>query len=61
MVKVNHDLLMKFIKQYINDEWLLRMIRKFLTSSIQFVKVFTRFNQGGRIKYDKYLEMKING
>lgn len=52
---------MKFIKQYINDEWLVRMIRKFLTSSAQFVKVFTRFNQGGRIKYDKYLEMKING
>ncbi|MCH4170682.1 MAG: group II intron reverse transcriptase/maturase, partial [Lactobacillus sp.] len=31
---VNHDLLMKFINQYIEDPWLLRLVRKFLTSGV---------------------------
>ena len=43
---VDHDLLMKFIKQYIDDEWLLRMIRKFLTSGIMNGKVFQKSEKG---------------
>lgn len=31
---VNHDLLIKYIEQYIDDTWLLKLIRKFLTSGI---------------------------
>lgn len=29
---VNHDLLIKFLKQYVDDPWLLYLIRRFLTS-----------------------------
>ena len=43
---VNHDLLMKFIKQYINDEWLLRMIRKFLTSGAMDGNLFQKSEKG---------------
>ncbi|WP_083477742.1 group II intron reverse transcriptase/maturase, partial [Companilactobacillus mindensis] len=43
---VNHDLLMKFIKQYINDEWLLRMIRKFLTSGVMNGQLFQKSEKG---------------
>ncbi|WP_269083234.1 reverse transcriptase domain-containing protein, partial [Companilactobacillus kimchiensis] len=43
---VNHDLLMKFIKQYIDDEWLLRMIRKFLTSGVMDGKLFQKSEKG---------------
>ncbi|WP_125711377.1 group II intron reverse transcriptase/maturase, partial [Companilactobacillus zhongbaensis] len=43
---VNHDLLMKFIKQYIDDEWLLRMIRKFLTSGVMDGKFFQKSTMG---------------
>lgn len=43
---VNHDLLMKFIKQYIDDEWLLRMIRKFLTSGVMDGQMFQKSKKG---------------
>lgn len=43
---VNHDLLMKFIKQYIDDEWLLRMIRKFLTSGVMDGQLFQKSEKG---------------
>jgi len=43
---VNHDLLMKFIKQYIDDEWLLRMIRKFLTSGVMDGHLFQKSEKG---------------
>ncbi|WP_125608462.1 group II intron reverse transcriptase/maturase [Lapidilactobacillus bayanensis] len=31
---INHDLLIKYIGQYIDDSWLLKLIRKFLTSGV---------------------------
>ena len=31
---VNHDLLIKYIGQYVNDPWLIRLIRRFLTSGV---------------------------
>lgn len=43
---VNHDLLMKFIKQYIDDECLLRMIRKFLTSGVMNGQLFQKSEKG---------------
>ncbi|AUI71790.1 group II intron reverse transcriptase/maturase [Companilactobacillus alimentarius] len=43
---VNHDLLMKFIKRYIDDEWLLRMIRKFLTSGVMDGQLFQKSEKG---------------
>ena len=43
---VNHDLLMRFIKQYIDDEWLLRMIRKFLTSGVMDGQMFQKSEKG---------------
>lgn len=43
---VDHDLLMKFIKQYIDDKWLLKMIRKFLTSGIMIGQIFQRSEKG---------------
>lgn len=43
---VNHDLLMKFIGQYIDDEWLLKMIRKFLTSGIMDGHLFQKSEKG---------------
>jgi len=43
---VNHDLLMKFIRQYIDDEWLLKMIRKFLTSGVMDGQLFQKSEKG---------------
>ncbi|MCD2256010.1 group II intron reverse transcriptase/maturase [Lactobacillus sp. CC-MHH1034] len=43
---VNHDLLMKFVGQYIDDPWLLRLIRKFLTSGIMNGGLFEKSTQG---------------
>lgn len=43
---INHDLLMKFVKQYISDEWLLRMIRKFLTSGVMDGHLFQMSEKG---------------
>lgn len=37
---VNHDLLMGFIEQQISDPWLLRLIRKFLTSGVMNGEIF---------------------
>lgn len=37
---VDHDLLIKFVKQYIDDEWLLKMIRKFLKSGVMNHSVY---------------------
>ena len=31
---VNHDLMIKYLQQYIDDPWTLRLIRKFLTSGV---------------------------
>jgi len=43
---VNHDLLIKFIKQYTDDEWLLNLIRKFLTSGVMDGKLFQETEKG---------------
>ncbi|MFC6163716.1 group II intron reverse transcriptase/maturase [Lactiplantibacillus dongliensis] len=43
---VNHDLLTKFVGQYINDLWLLRLIRRFLTSGVMDGKLFERSDKG---------------
>ncbi|NLR10798.1 reverse transcriptase domain-containing protein, partial [Lactobacillus sp. HBUAS51381] len=43
---VNHDLLIKFIGQYINDPWLLRLIRRFLTSGVMNGKLFEKSDRG---------------
>lgn len=43
---VNHDLLIKFVGQYIEDEWLLKMIRKFLTSGAVDGKLFEKTEKG---------------
>lgn len=43
---VNHDLLMKFIKHYIDDEWLLKIIRKFLTSGVMDGQMFQKSEKG---------------
>lgn len=43
---VNHDLLLKFIRQYIDDEWLLKMIRKFLTSGVMDGQLFQKSEKG---------------
>jgi len=43
---VNHDLLIKFIKQYTDDEWLLNLIRKFLTSGVMNGKLFQKTEKG---------------
>ncbi len=37
---VNHDLLMKFLEKQVSDPWLLRLIRKFLTSGVMNGKLF---------------------
>jgi group II intron reverse transcriptase/maturase len=43
---VNHDLLMKFISQYIDDPWLLHLIRRFLTSGVMNGPLFEATNKG---------------
>lgn len=43
---VNHDMLMKFLKYEITDEWTLRLIRKFLTSGVMNGQTFERSEQG---------------
>lgn len=37
---VNHDLLMKFLTQYFDDPWLLRLVRKFLASGVMNGRLF---------------------
>lgn len=37
---VNHDLLIKYIEQYIDDPWLVKLIRKFLTSGVMTGSTF---------------------
>lgn len=43
---VNHDLLMKYLQQYISDPWILRLIRKFLTSGVLDHGLFARSEKG---------------
>ena len=43
---VNHDLLMKYLQQYISDRWILRLIRKFLTSGVLDHGLFARSEKG---------------
>ncbi|WP_125608460.1 group II intron reverse transcriptase/maturase [Lapidilactobacillus bayanensis] len=43
---VNHDMLMKFLGQRISDPWLLRLIRRFLTSGAMNGPLFERSNEG---------------
>ena len=43
---VNHDMLIKFLERRINDRWLLRLIRRFLTSGTMNGKMFERSEQG---------------
>lgn len=37
---VNHDLMMKFVSQYVHDPWLLKLIRQFLTSGVMNGRIF---------------------
>ncbi|MFC6202969.1 group II intron reverse transcriptase/maturase [Lactiplantibacillus nangangensis] len=50
---VNHDLLMNFVQQQIQDPWLLHLIRRFLTSGVMngqlFQKTTTGTPQGGNL------------
>jgi group II intron reverse transcriptase/maturase len=43
---VNHDLLIKFLKQYVDDPWLLHLIRRFLTSGVMNGKLFEQSEKG---------------
>lgn len=43
---VNHDLMMKYLQQYIDDPWILRLIRKFLTSGVLDHGLFVRSGKG---------------
>ena len=43
---VNHDLMMKYLQQYIDDPWILRLIRKFLTSGVLDHGLFARSEKG---------------
>ena len=43
---VNHDLLIKFIQQYVIDPWVLKLIRKFLTSGVMDQGLFVRSDKG---------------
>ncbi|QZN92881.1 group II intron reverse transcriptase/maturase [Limosilactobacillus panis] len=43
---VNHDLMIKYLQQYINDPWTLRLIRKFLTSGVLDHGLFARSDKG---------------
>ncbi|AMV60893.1 Mobile element protein [Pediococcus damnosus] len=43
---VNHDLLIKFIEQYVNDPWLTKLIRRFLTSGVMNHGLFESSEKG---------------
>ncbi|KRM85805.1 rna-directed dna polymerase [Liquorilactobacillus vini DSM 20605] len=43
---VNHDLLIKFMKQYVSDPWVLHLIRQFLTSGVINGQLFERSDKG---------------
>ena len=43
---VNHDLMMKYLQQYIDDPWVLRLIRKFLTSGVLDHGLFAKSEKG---------------
>lgn len=43
---VNHDLMIKYLQQYIDDPWVLRLIRKFLTSGVLDHGLFARNDKG---------------
>ena len=43
---VNHDMLIKFLERDIKDRWLLRLIRRFLTSGTMNGKMFERSEKG---------------
>jgi RNA-directed DNA polymerase len=43
---VNHDMLIKFLERDVNDHWLLRLIRQFLTSGTMNGKIFERSEKG---------------
>lgn len=43
---VNHDLLVKFIEQYIDDPWLTKLIRQFLTSGVMNHGLFESSDKG---------------
>src|SRR5699024_11797440 len=43
---VNHDLMIKYLQQYIDDPWTLRLIRKFLTSVVLDHGLFGKSEKG---------------
>ncbi|RND56641.1 Group II intron-encoded protein LtrA [Lacticaseibacillus paracasei] len=43
---VNHDMLIKFLERDVNDHWLLRLIRHFLTSGTMNCKMFEGSEKG---------------
>ncbi|WP_040534222.1 group II intron reverse transcriptase/maturase [Schleiferilactobacillus shenzhenensis] len=43
---VNHDLLMKFLEQYVPDPWVLHLVRQFLTSGVMNGKLFEPATEG---------------
>ncbi|MCC4394418.1 RNA-directed DNA polymerase, partial [Limosilactobacillus reuteri] len=43
---VNHDLMIKYLQQYIDDPWTLRLIRKFLTSGVLDHELFAKSEKG---------------
>lgn len=43
---VNHDLLIKFIEQTVDDEWLIKLVRKFLTSGVMNNGLFETSDNG---------------
>ena len=43
---VNHDLMIKYLQQYIDDSWTLKLIRKFLTSGVLDHGIFAKSDKG---------------
>ena len=43
---VNHDLLIKFVENYISEPWVLHLIRKFLTSGVMNGQLFEKSTKG---------------
>src|SRR5699024_9485669 len=43
---VNHDLLIKFVENYISEPWVLHLIRKFLTSGVMNGQLFEKSVKG---------------
>lgn len=43
---VNHDLLIKFVENYISEPWVLHLIRKFLTSGVMNGRFFEKSAKG---------------